>query len=185
MRLAAARCARWSRSRSCAVRRRARAARCGSPSRCAAAIARGRTRSSATASCRRRRTPARRCARASRRTPSRSSPTAASGSSSTRAGSGCPPARLPPLGAIRCPTLIVRGAESPLLSAEGAAAFAAEIPAAQVAVIEAAGHNLHLEQPRGVPGRRRALLSRLERGIAELARCGSASAQPRGVALVC
>jgi pimeloyl-ACP methyl ester carboxylesterase len=41
----------------------------------------------------------------------------------------------------------VRGAESPLLSAEGAAAFAAEIPGARIAVIEAAGHNLHLEQP--------------------------------------
>ena len=60
---------------------------------------------------------------------------------------GLPPNPAPPLGEIRCPTLIVRGAESPLLSEEGAAAFAAEIPAAQVAVIEAAGHNLHLEQP--------------------------------------
>ena len=37
--------------------------------------------------------------------------------------------------------------QSPLLSAEGAAAFAAEIPAARIAVIEAAGHNLHIEQP--------------------------------------
>ena len=41
----------------------------------------------------------------------------------------------------------MRGAESPLLSAEGAAAFAAEIPAARIAVIGDAGHNLHLEQP--------------------------------------
>jgi pimeloyl-ACP methyl ester carboxylesterase len=60
---------------------------------------------------------------------------------------GIPPSPAPPLGAVACPTLIVRGAESPLLSEEGAAAFAAEIPAAQVALIEAAGHNLHLEQP--------------------------------------
>lgn len=60
---------------------------------------------------------------------------------------GLPPSPAPPLSAVGCPTLIVRGAESPLLSEEGAAAFAAEIPAAQVAVIEAAGHNLHLEQP--------------------------------------
>ena len=60
---------------------------------------------------------------------------------------GLPPSQPPPLGAVRCPTLIVRGAESPLLSAEGAAAFAAEIPAARIAVVEAAGHNLHLEQP--------------------------------------
>jgi pimeloyl-ACP methyl ester carboxylesterase len=60
---------------------------------------------------------------------------------------GLPPNPAPPLAEIRCPTLIVRGAESPLLSEEGAAAFAAEIPQSQVAVIEAAGHNLHLEQP--------------------------------------
>jgi pimeloyl-ACP methyl ester carboxylesterase len=60
---------------------------------------------------------------------------------------GLPPSPAPPVSEVRCPTLIVRGGESPLLSEEGAAAFAAEIPAAQVAVIEAAGHNLHLEQP--------------------------------------
>jgi pimeloyl-ACP methyl ester carboxylesterase len=60
---------------------------------------------------------------------------------------GLPPSPGPPLSAVRCPTLIVRGAESPLLSEEGAADFAAEIPSAQVAVIEAGGHNLHLEQP--------------------------------------
>jgi len=58
-----------------------------------------------------------------------------------------PTSQRPPLGGIRCPTLIVRGAQSELLSAEGAAAFAAEIPAARVAVIEAAGHNLQIEQP--------------------------------------
>jgi pimeloyl-ACP methyl ester carboxylesterase len=58
-----------------------------------------------------------------------------------------PPSPPPPLGRIRCPTLIVRGAESPLLSAEGAAGFAAEIPGARIAVIEGAGHNPHLEQP--------------------------------------
>jgi pimeloyl-ACP methyl ester carboxylesterase len=60
---------------------------------------------------------------------------------------GLPPSPGPPLSAVRCPTLIVRGNESPLLSEEGAAAFAAEIPGAQIAVVEAAGHNLHLEQP--------------------------------------
>ena len=60
---------------------------------------------------------------------------------------GLPPSKPADLRGIRCPTLIVRGAESPLLSAEGAAAFAAEIPGARIAVIEAAGHNPHLEQP--------------------------------------
>jgi pimeloyl-ACP methyl ester carboxylesterase len=60
---------------------------------------------------------------------------------------GLPPSPPPELARVRCPTLIVRGAESPLLSEEGAAAFAAEIPMAQVAVVERAGHNLHLDQP--------------------------------------
>jgi pimeloyl-ACP methyl ester carboxylesterase len=58
-----------------------------------------------------------------------------------------PPTKHPSLGEIACPTLIVRGADSTLLSDEGAAAFAAEIPRAQVAVVEAAGHNVHIEQP--------------------------------------
>lgn len=58
-----------------------------------------------------------------------------------------PPTPPPALGGVRCPTLIVRGAQSPLLSAAGAAAFAAEIPSARIAVIEAAGHNVHVEQP--------------------------------------
>jgi len=58
-----------------------------------------------------------------------------------------PPSPPPPLAAVRCPTLIVRGAQSPLLSAAGADAFAAEIPYARVAVVEAAGHNVHVEQP--------------------------------------
>jgi pimeloyl-ACP methyl ester carboxylesterase len=58
-----------------------------------------------------------------------------------------PPAPPPDLGQVRCPTLIVRGAQSPLLSAEGAAAFAAEIPSARIAVVEGAGHNVHIEQP--------------------------------------
>ena len=58
-----------------------------------------------------------------------------------------PPAPPPDLRAVRCPTLIVRGAQSPLLSAEGAAVFAAEIPSARVAVVEGAGHNVHIEQP--------------------------------------
>jgi pimeloyl-ACP methyl ester carboxylesterase len=60
---------------------------------------------------------------------------------------GIPSSRPAPLGGIRCPTLIVRGADSPLLSADGAAAFAAEIPTARIAVIGGGGHNLHLEQP--------------------------------------
>lgn len=58
-----------------------------------------------------------------------------------------PSSRPPPPGGVRCPTLIVRGAQSTLLSDEAAAAFAAEIPGARVAVVEAAGHNVHVEQP--------------------------------------
>ncbi len=48
---------------------------------------------------------------------------------------------------IRCPCLLVRGSDSPLLGAEGAASLASEIPDARVVEIAGCGHNLHLERP--------------------------------------
>jgi pimeloyl-ACP methyl ester carboxylesterase len=48
---------------------------------------------------------------------------------------------------VRAPTLIVRGAESPILSREGAQALAQEIPDARLVEIAGAEHNVHLEQP--------------------------------------
>jgi len=49
---------------------------------------------------------------------------------------------------IACPVLLVRGGESPLLSAEGAERFCRELPDARSVVIEGAGHHVHLDQPR-------------------------------------
>jgi len=48
---------------------------------------------------------------------------------------------------IACPVLIVRGVESPLLSAEGASEWADEITNASVSEIPRGGHNVHLECP--------------------------------------
>jgi pimeloyl-ACP methyl ester carboxylesterase len=60
---------------------------------------------------------------------------------------GLPPEPPPDLTSVTAPTLIVRGVESTLLSAEGAASFASEIAGAAVVEIEGAGHNVHLERP--------------------------------------
>ncbi len=48
---------------------------------------------------------------------------------------------------VSCPTLLVRGAESTLLSAEGAASLVDEIPDARLLEIEAAGHHVLLDRP--------------------------------------
>lgn len=53
----------------------------------------------------------------------------------------------PDLSRIECPVLIVRGAQSAILSEQGAAAFAAELPDARIEVIAGAGHHVHLDQP--------------------------------------
>jgi pimeloyl-ACP methyl ester carboxylesterase len=59
-----------------------------------------------------------------------------------------PPAARPDLRTVRAPTLVIRGAESPLLSAERAAGLAAELPDGRAVEIPEAGHNVHLDQPR-------------------------------------
>jgi len=48
---------------------------------------------------------------------------------------------------IACPTLVVRGAESGLLSAEGAAELAELIPGGRWVEIARGGHNVHIERP--------------------------------------
>jgi pimeloyl-ACP methyl ester carboxylesterase len=57
------------------------------------------------------------------------------------------PGAAPDLAHVAAPTLVVRGALSPLLSHEGAQALAAEIRGARLVEVEGAGHNVHLEQP--------------------------------------
>ena len=62
------------------------------------------------------------------------------------AGSGEPPDPA----CIACPVLIVRGAESRLLTAAGAAEWVAGIPNASLVEIPDAGHNVHIECPDAV-----------------------------------
>jgi pimeloyl-ACP methyl ester carboxylesterase len=49
--------------------------------------------------------------------------------------------------AIRCPTLIIKGGESDILSAESAAKLQSAIPGSQLAVIPAAGHSVMGDNP--------------------------------------
>ena len=58
-----------------------------------------------------------------------------------------PSDRGPLLEHVSAPTLIVRGARSPILSREGALSLAREIRDARLVEIEGAEHNVHLEQP--------------------------------------
>jgi pimeloyl-ACP methyl ester carboxylesterase len=56
----------------------------------------------------------------------------------------------PPLSGISCPTLVVRGGESALLTDAGARAWAEEIPGAELRVVPGAGHHVHLDRPHAV-----------------------------------
>jgi pimeloyl-ACP methyl ester carboxylesterase len=58
-----------------------------------------------------------------------------------------PPEPGPELAHVATPTLVVRGAGSPLLSHEGALELVGEIRGARLVEIEGAEHNVHLEQP--------------------------------------
>ena len=58
--------------------------------------------------------------------------------------------KLPPVAGVACPTLLVRGAESPFLSREAAESLAAELPRARLMELEDAGHHVHVDQPAAV-----------------------------------
>ncbi len=53
----------------------------------------------------------------------------------------------PDLSKITCPTLVIRGEDSAILSQEGADDFAAQLADARVRVVEHAGHHVHIDQP--------------------------------------
>ena len=53
------------------------------------------------------------------------------------------------VGRLRCPTLLVRGAESNILTDEGASRFARTVPGSQLAVVEGAGHSVMGDNPAG------------------------------------
>jgi pimeloyl-ACP methyl ester carboxylesterase len=60
---------------------------------------------------------------------------------------GVPPLPPPDLSATAAEVLVMRGALSTLLTAEGANALVAEIPRARLLEVAEAGHNVHVEQP--------------------------------------
>ncbi len=53
----------------------------------------------------------------------------------------------PDLSRIACPTIVIRGGDSSMLTAEGAEALALEVPDARAILIERAGHHVFLDQP--------------------------------------
>ncbi len=61
-----------------------------------------------------------------------------------------PPRRRPDLARIQCPTLLLRGADSKLLPAEGAAEMAAAIPDCRLHEVPGAGHHVHIDAPTAV-----------------------------------
>ncbi len=74
---------------------------------------------------------------------------------------GVPPRPPTDLARVRCPVLVVRGAESDLLTAEGARELTGALPDARLVEIREAGHNAHLEQPDAVLGALDAFLAPL------------------------
>jgi len=74
---------------------------------------------------------------------------------------GVPSRPLPPLAAVGCPALVVRGSESTLLTEAGARAWAKEIPNAELLVVPGAGHHVHLDRPDAVREAIRAFLRRV------------------------
>jgi pimeloyl-ACP methyl ester carboxylesterase len=61
---------------------------------------------------------------------------------------------------IRCPALLVRGAESPILTGEGAARFTRELPGAECAEVPGAGHSVMGDNPTGFLAAVRPFLAR-------------------------
>jgi pimeloyl-ACP methyl ester carboxylesterase len=74
---------------------------------------------------------------------------------------GLPYRKLPPLRGVACPTLLVRGADSPYLGAEAARSFREEIPHAELVEVAHAGHHVHIDQPEAVLRHVGAFLERL------------------------
>jgi len=60
---------------------------------------------------------------------------------------GLPAAPHGDLGEVACPTLVIRGADSSLLTREGAESVVAKLPQARLLEVPATGHNVHLEAP--------------------------------------
>jgi pimeloyl-ACP methyl ester carboxylesterase len=63
---------------------------------------------------------------------------------------------------VVCPTLIVRGSKSTILTEEGARELASELADARCAVIQDAGHHVHVERPEATLAALQAFLSEFE-----------------------
>jgi pimeloyl-ACP methyl ester carboxylesterase len=60
---------------------------------------------------------------------------------------GLEPAPHADLADVRCPTLVIRGGNSTLLTRDGAVSVVEKLPAGRLLEISGAGHNTHLERP--------------------------------------
>jgi pimeloyl-ACP methyl ester carboxylesterase len=69
-----------------------------------------------------------------------------------------PPRERPDPGRVACRTLVIRGSESSLLSAEGAARWIEELPDARLIEVPVAGHHVQIDQPEPVRREVRAFL---------------------------
>ncbi|MEZ4214917.1 MAG: alpha/beta hydrolase [Myxococcota bacterium] len=77
---------------------------------------------------------------------------------------GLPPAERPDPARVACPTLVVRGEESEILSDEGARALCDELPRARLAVVAGAGHHVQIDRPDAVIELLLGFLAELEAG---------------------
>lgn len=77
----------------------------------------------------------------------------------------------PDLAALRCPTLLVRGSESLLLTSEAALAFVDEAPTARRVEVADAGHHVLIDQPER-------LLAAIERFLATLPAAAASGPRP-------
>ena len=60
---------------------------------------------------------------------------------------GLPSKPRPDLTCVTCPTLLIRGGESPLLSPEAATEFIGQLSAGRFAEVPDAGHHVLIDQP--------------------------------------
>lgn len=60
---------------------------------------------------------------------------------------GIPSTGPPELARVACPTLVMRGGESPLLTEHGAEELVASLPDARLSVLEGAGHHVLIDRP--------------------------------------
>jgi len=75
---------------------------------------------------------------------------------------GLPSRPRPDLAQIRCPTLLVRGAESELLSPEAAREFISHLEKGQLVEIPDAGHHVLIDQPERLHGMLEAFFDRID-----------------------